>query len=151
MAGAVGTEVGQGVSGVLNAAGDIVGGAASAVGSVVGGMVRAVGDVPSGIGSALSDLKRIQLAETENELGDVAKVLNEKRTLSSAQFGHIDRLEERLRRRSEKTFVCRGVSSAGTAAESQAVRGGEFSGRQRRAVKGLSFSDSTGGSNSVVF
>ena len=56
LAGAVGTEVGKGVSGVLNAAGDVVGGAASAVGSVVGGVAGAVGDVASGIGSALSDL-----------------------------------------------------------------------------------------------
>ena len=56
LAGAVGTEVGKGVSGVLNAAGDVVGGAANAVGSVVGGVAGAVGDVASGIGSALSDL-----------------------------------------------------------------------------------------------
>ena len=56
LAGAVGTEVGKGVSGVLNAAGDVVGGAASAVGSVVGGVAGAVGDVGSAIGSALSDL-----------------------------------------------------------------------------------------------
>jgi hypothetical protein len=56
LAGAVGTEVGKGVSGVLNAAGDVVGGAASAVGSVVGGVAGAVGDVASSLGSALSDL-----------------------------------------------------------------------------------------------
>jgi hypothetical protein len=67
LAGAVGTEVGKGVTGVLDAAGDVVGGAANAAGSVLGGAAKAagsvvsgaanaVGDVASGIGSALSDL-----------------------------------------------------------------------------------------------
>ncbi len=56
LAGAVGQDVGKGVTGVLNAGGAVVGGVAKGVGSVVNGVADGVGDVASGIGSALGDI-----------------------------------------------------------------------------------------------
>jgi hypothetical protein len=53
--------------------------------------------------------------------------------------------------RSEKSFLCRGVSGAGTAVECQAERADEFPGRGKSAIKGMTLSDSPPVSESVDF